>query len=75
MNTKKKNSVIKAKTIFEHLNAITHEKIPWSEYSDLDKKSFDYHQKSDEQYINYLTMVNTPFLIDKLEWGTSIRGA
>ena len=40
----------------------------------LDRKTFEY-QKNKEQYINYLTMVNMPFLVDKLEWGTSIRGA
>jgi hypothetical protein len=41
----------------------------------LNSKPFEYQQKSNEQYINYLTMVNMPFLVDKLEWGTSIRGA
>lgn len=31
--------------------------------------------KNKEQYLNYLTMVNMPFLTDKLDWGGSIRGA
>jgi len=40
----------------------------------LNGKTFEY-QENKEQYINYLMMVNMPFLVDKLEWGTSIRGA
>lgn len=40
----------------------------------LDRTTFEY-QKNKEQYINYLTMVNMPFLTDKLDWGGSIRGA
>lgn len=28
-----------------------------------------------ENYINFLTMVNMPFLIDKLDWSTSIRSS
>ena len=40
----------------------------------LERKTFEYQQDK-EQYINYLTMVNMPFLTDKLEWGGSIRGA
>ena len=40
----------------------------------LEKRTFEY-QKDRNQYINFLTMVNMPFLTDKLEWGTSIRGA
>jgi len=40
----------------------------------LNKETFAY-QENEEQYINYLIMVNMPFLTDKLEWGTSIRGA
>jgi len=40
----------------------------------LNSKTFEYI-KDKTNYINYLNMVNTPFLIDKLEWGTSIRGA
>jgi hypothetical protein len=40
----------------------------------LDRETFEYI-KDEEQYINYLTMVNMPFLVDKLEWGGSIRGA
>lgn len=41
----------------------------------LDRKTFEYIDKGEDNYINYLTMVNMPFLKDKLEWGTSIRGA
>ena len=40
----------------------------------LNNKTFDY-QNDEANYINYLTMVNMPFLIDKISWGTSIRGA
>ena len=40
----------------------------------LNRTTFDYI-KDEKQYINYLTMINMPFLIDKIEWGTSIRGA
>ena len=40
----------------------------------LEKKTFEY-QEDRSQYINYLHMVNMPFLVNKLEWGTSIRGA
>lgn len=40
----------------------------------LNGTTFEY-QKDEANYINYLTMVNMPFLKDKLEWGTSIRGA
>ncbi len=28
-----------------------------------------------ENYVNYISMVNSPFLLDKLNWGTSIRMA
>ena len=38
------------------------------------KQTFDY-QKDTENYKWYLIMCNMPFFIDKLEWGTSIRGA
>ena len=38
----------------------------------LNRTTFEYQE---EKYINYLTMVNMPFLSNKLEWGTSIRGA
>lgn len=41
----------------------------------LNRKTFDYIQSSKENYYNYLTMCNMPFLADKLEWGGSIRGA
>jgi hypothetical protein len=38
----------------------------------LRKKTFEYQEK---YYIYYIMMVNMPFLADKLDWGTSIRGA
>ena len=38
------------------------------------RTTFDY-QKDEENYKWYLLMVNMPFFKDKLEWGTSIRGA
>ena len=38
----------------------------------INRTTFDYQK---ENYDNYLTMVNMPFLVDKLEWGGSIRGA
>jgi len=34
-----------------------------------------YQKESNDNYLTYLTMVNMPFLVDKLDWGTSIRGA
>jgi len=40
----------------------------------LNRTTFEY-QKDEKQNINYLTMVNMPFLVDKLDWGGSIRGA
>ena len=40
----------------------------------LNKNTFEYI-KNKEKYLNYLTMVNMPFLTDKLDWGSSIRGA
>lgn len=40
----------------------------------LNQKTFEY-QETESNYLNYLTMVNMPFLSDKIEWGTSIRGA
>ena len=39
-----------------------------------DGKTFDYI-KDPEGYQWYLVMCNMPFFADKLEWGTSIRGA
>lgn len=39
-----------------------------------ERSTFEYI-KDTEQYVNYLLMVNMPFLVDKLEWGGSIRGA
>jgi hypothetical protein len=38
------------------------------------QQTFDYQSDSDN-YIWYLIMCNMPFFDDKLEWGTSIRGA
>ena len=40
----------------------------------LNRTTFEY-QKDEKQNVNYLTMVNMPFLVDKLDWGGSIRGA
>ncbi len=34
-----------------------------------------FHQRSEQDLIWYLTMVNMPFFKDKLCWGTSVRGA
>lgn len=39
------------------------------------KEQYEYHGESDEKFENYLLMVNMPFLVDKLEWGTNIFGA
>jgi hypothetical protein len=39
------------------------------------RRTFEFIATSDESHIEYITMCNMPFLIDKLEWGTSIRGA
>ena len=43
----------------------------------VNDKTFDYHKHGEDEanYINYLTMVNMPFLKNMIEWGTSIRGA
>ena len=41
----------------------------------LNDETFEYQDKSNDNYINYLLMVNMPFLDGKLEYGTSIRGA
>ena len=40
----------------------------------LGKTTFEYI-KEEDKYLNYLTMVNMPFLKDRLDWGVSIRGA
>ena len=40
----------------------------------LNRTTFEY-QEEEENYLNYLLMVNYPFLHNKLEWGMSIRGA
>jgi hypothetical protein len=39
-----------------------------------EKRTFAYQEETDN-YQWYLLMVNMPFFRDKLEWGTSIRGA
>lgn len=54
--------VLFARNMLDVLNAIR------------DKKTFQYILDKDN-YKNYLLMCNTKFLSDKLEWGTSIRGA
>jgi len=41
----------------------------------LNRATFEYQQENNDNYYNYLLMVNMPFLQDKLEWGPSIRGA
>lgn len=41
----------------------------------LNKKNFEYIKSSEENYYNYLSMCNSRFLYEKLDWGTSIRGA
>ncbi len=40
-----------------------------------ERKTFDYLGASDENRMWYLLMCNMPFFSDRLEWGTSIRGA
>ena len=40
----------------------------------INQTQFEYI-KDEAKYLNYLTMVNMPFLSNKIEWGTSIRGA
>lgn len=40
-----------------------------------ERKTFDFIKECDANYMGYLTMVNMPFFADKIEWGTSIRGA
>jgi len=40
-----------------------------------DKKTFDFIGVGDENRMWYLLMCNMPFFADRLEWGTSIRGA
>lgn len=41
----------------------------------LNRKTYEYIEKSRDNYINYCLMVNMPFLKGKLEYGASIRGA
>ena len=40
-----------------------------------DRKTFEYLGASEESRMWYLLMCNMPFFADRLEWGTSIRGA
>lgn len=40
----------------------------------LQRTTFDY-QESYEKYLIYLRMVHMPFIADRINWGTSIRGA
>lgn len=39
------------------------------------RTTFEYHGQGQEKYENYILMCNMPFLANKIEWGTSIRGA
>lgn len=39
-----------------------------------DRKTFEY-QENEDNYLWYMIMVNMSFLQNKLNWGTSIRGA
>lgn len=41
----------------------------------LNKTTFDYFKKAEGNYKKYLTMINTPFLINKINYGGSVRGA
>lgn len=41
----------------------------------LEGTTCDYIERSNANYINYLTMVNMPFLKPMITWGTSIRTA
>lgn len=41
----------------------------------LERTTFDFIRQSDENHIEYITMCNIPFLLNKIDWGTSIRGA
>ena len=39
------------------------------------QQTFEYQKKGPANYLWYLVMVNMPFFADRLEWGSSIRGA
>lgn len=52
--------IVLATTMFEVLECI------------VNKTNFEYQK---ENYYQYIIFVNMPFLVEKLEWGTSIRGA
>jgi len=40
----------------------------------IEDKNFEYIKNRDN-YLNYIIMINMPFLYNMLDWGTSIRGA
>ena len=40
-----------------------------------DRKTFEYIDSNNDNRIWYLLMCNMPFFSERLEWGTSIRGA
>ena len=41
----------------------------------LEGKTFQYIQLSEKHYEDFILLCNIPFLAEKIEWGTSIRGA
>jgi len=41
----------------------------------LTEKNFEYIGENDQNYRKYIQMINTHFLHNRAEWGTSIRGA
>ena len=40
----------------------------------LSNKTYDYIENEDN-YLNYMYMINMPFLVETIDWGTSVRGA
>ena len=40
-----------------------------------ERKTFEYIEDNQENLIWYLMMCNTPFFLERIEWGTSVRGA
>ena len=38
------------------------------------RTTFEYIE-DEANHVNYILMINMPFLSDKIEWGTSVRGA
>lgn len=69
------NTIFDFTTYDSAIDALLAEKMLPVLKSIVDRTTFEYQECSEEQYLNYLLMVNMPFLVDKLEWGTSIRGA